>query len=314
MSRPRMYLLLSEIWTMADPRDLLQLTDYAVVAERTGFHGVMVGEHVVMGAHSAINGVPENPRDWLRAGNQDPFYPHPSNLHVLSAMASATTSLRLMAAAVLAPLRHPLVLAKELATVDLLSRGRLIVVPGVSWQREEYEALGTPFEERGRILDEQLEIWSSLWRHGSPITFHGRHFDFTDIHVEPQPHRSGGPELWIGGRAFKPWTLRRAVKYGQGLFPIARPSPEELAQLREALSTAGRDTRGFEVGAILFGPSFKSRGDLLNLDEALAPVEQMITEGFTTFVIKPSQYIDDGAQMGDFCREVMAKVGSLGEG
>jgi probable F420-dependent oxidoreductase len=310
---PKMYLILSETWTMTDARDLGRLVDYAVEAERAGFHGVMIGEHVVLGPHSAVNGVPENPRGWLGKGNQDPFYPHPSSLHLLSAIASATTRLRLMAAAVLTPLRHPLLLAKEFATVDLLSRGRLIVLPGVSWQREEYEALGVPFEARGRILDEQLEIWDSLWRHGSPISHHGEHFDFADMHVEPQPYRKGGPELWIGGRSFQPWTLRRAVRYGQGVFPVQPPTPEDLAQLRDALAAAGRDAATFEIGAILFGPPFKGADDLLDLDEALAPVEGMMRDGFTTFVLKPSQYIDDGAQLGDFCREVVSKLSGLGD-
>ncbi|MCU1346809.1 MAG: F420-dependent oxidoreductase [Acidimicrobiia bacterium] len=306
-----MYLILSETWTMTDPRDLRRLVDYAVVAEQAGFHGVMVGEHVVHGPNSAFRGVPKNPRMWLRDGNQDPRYPHPSGLHLLTAMAAVTTTLRLMAAAMLTPLRHPLIVAKELATVDLISQGRLIVLPGVSWQREEYAAIGVPFEQRGRILDEQLEIWEALWQKGSPVSYHGEHFDFTDMYVEPEPYRPGGPEMWIGGRAFSPWTLRRAVRYGQGFFPVIHPSADDLAALRSELKAAGRDPETFEMGALLFGPPFKGTDDLLDIDEALAPMEAMITQGFTTFVLKPSQYINDGALLGDFCRDVMSKVGRL---
>lgn len=306
-----MYLILSETWTMTDPRDLRGLVDHAVVAEQAGFHGVMIGEHVVHGPNAAIDGAPTNPRDWLRAGNQPPAYPHPSGLHLLSAIASVTSRLRLMAAAVLSPLRHPLLLAKELATVDLVSRGRLIVLPGVSWQREEYEALGVQFDQRGRILDEQLEIWEALWRDGSPISHHGEHFDFTDIYVEPQPYRAGGPELWIGGRSFKPWTLRRAVRHAQGLFPILPLTTDDLAEVDAAMRAAGRDPASLEIGTILFGPPFKGADDLLDLDEALAPVGTMLAQGFTTFVLKPSQYIDDAALLGDLCRDVMRKVGHL---
>jgi probable F420-dependent oxidoreductase len=311
MAGPKMYLLLSEVWTMTDPRDLRRLVDYAVEAERAGFHGVMVGEHVVHGPNAAFRGVPKNPRAWLRDGNQDPMYPHPIGLQLLSAMGAVTTKLRLMAAAVLTPLRHPLLLAKELATVDLISQGRLIVLPGVSWQREEYEALGVPFEVRGRILDEQLEIWELLWRGGSPVSYHGEHFNFSDIFVEPQPYRPGGPELWIGGSAFAPWALRRAVRYGQGFFPVIHPTLDDLAALGAALVKAGRDPATFEVGALLFGPRFKGATDLLDLNETLAPVEEMMAQGFTTFVVKPSQYIDDGAQLGDLCRDIINKVSHL---
>jgi probable F420-dependent oxidoreductase len=311
MAAPKMYLILSEVWTMTDPRELRRLVDYAVEAERAGFHGVMIGEHVVMGPDAAFRGLPKNPRQWLRDGNQDPMYPHPIGLHLLSAMAAVTTNLRLMAAAVLTPMRHPLLLAKELATIDLVSRGRLIVLPGVSWQREEFAALGVPFGERGAILDEQLEIWEALWRDGSPVSYHGHHFDFGDVYVEPQPYRPGGPELWIGGSAFAPWTLRRAVRYGQGFFPVIHPTTDELAALDDALLAAGRDPTAFERGAILFGGRFKSSDDLLDVDEALAPVERMLAEGFTTFVVKPSQFIDDGAQLGDLCRDIINKVGHL---
>src|SRR5690606_11578448 len=137
----RLYAILSENWTMTDPRDLRGFVDHATVLEDAGFTGVMLGEHVTMGPHSDHLGAPENPRDWLKSGNQPPDYPHPSGLHVLSAMAAVTSRLQLLAGAVLAPLRHPLALAKDLSTLDLISRGRLTFIPGVSWQREEYEAL-----------------------------------------------------------------------------------------------------------------------------------------------------------------------------
>jgi probable F420-dependent oxidoreductase len=309
--RPKLYLILSEIWTMTDPRDLHRVVEYAAEAERAGFHGVMIGEHVVLGPSSAYKGLPDNPRDWLAAGNQDPRYPHPSGLHLLTAIASVTSKLRLMAGALLSPLRPPLLLAKELATIDLISQGRLIVIPGVSWQREEYEALNVPFGERGSILDEQLEIWERLWTNGSPVSYSGRHFQFSNIYVEPQPFRVGGPELWTGGRQFSPWAVRRAVRYSKGFFPVIAPSDEELAELGEAMSKAGRNLVDLELGAFLFGPPFRDSTGLLDLDAALRPAKDLYARGFSTFVIKPSQYIDDGAAVGDLCRTIIRKVEDL---
>src|SRR5690349_22293961 len=102
----------------------------------------MISEHIVLGPSAGANGVMANPREYALPGNQDPATPWPSSLPLLSAIAAVTSRIRLVAGAVLAPLRHPLILAKELATVDLLSEGRLVVLPSVSWSRDEYTALG----------------------------------------------------------------------------------------------------------------------------------------------------------------------------
>jgi len=311
---PQFFLLLSEVWTMTDPRDLRRLVGYAVAAEQAGFDGVMMGEHLVMGPNAARDGKPKNPREWIKSWNQDPTYSHPSSLLVLSAMAAATTRLRLLAAAVLAPLRHPLLLAKELATLDLLAEGRLTVLPAVSWQEEEYRALNANFPKRGEVLDETLDIWRKLWTHGSPVTHHGRHYQFGPSYVEPQPYRKGGPALWFGGRAFAPWAVRRAAKYGSGFFSIVPPTQADLERLQAAMKEAGRDPAELEMAAFIFGAGFKGSDDLLDLDAALAVVPGLMQRGFSTFVIKPSQYINDGAQVGDFCAEVVRKVRVLAGG
>lgn len=311
MRKPRLFLLLSEIWSMTDGRDLPRVVELAVAAEKCGFNGVMIGEHVVSGANSAINGVPRNPRDWLRVGNQPPMYPHPSSLHLLAAIAARTTRLRLLAAGLLTPLRHPLLMAKELATVDLISRGRLIVLPTVSWQEEEYAALNVPFHKRGKILDEQLEIWERLWTKGSPVSHHGEMFRFENAYVEPRTFRSGGPALWFGGRGLKPHLLRRAVRYGQGYWPVVPMTVDETAQLHNALREAGRDPDDFEMGAMLSGPAFRGADDLLDLDEALAPVPELWERGVSTFLVKPSVFMDDDAHIESFCRDVVRKVDAL---
>ena len=141
---------------------------WAQVAEDTGFDAVMISEHVVLGPDASANGVMGNPRDYAMPGNQDPEMPWPNSLMLLSAMASVTQHLRLVAGAIIAPLRHPLLLARELGTLDLISEGRLVVQPTVSWSRDEYAALGVPFTKRGKILDEQLEILQLAWQ-GGPI-------------------------------------------------------------------------------------------------------------------------------------------------
>ena len=216
---PRLVLLLSENWTMTSPRDLRGLVRIAVEAEEAGFDAVMVSEHVVMGRGADSGGLPANPRDYALVGNQDPATPWPDPLLLLAAIASATSRLRLIAGAVIPPLRHPLLIAKQLATLDLLSEGRLIVQPTVSWHRAEYEALGVPFERRGELLDEHLAAWSALWGQ-SPASFEGVHYRFSDVYLEPKPFRPAGPVLWFGGSSLHDRLLRRLVTYGSGFNPL----------------------------------------------------------------------------------------------
>lgn len=299
---------------MSDPRDLAAYVRLAVAVERSGLDGVMVGEHVAMGPNSSFRGPPLNPRDWLMAGNQDSRYPHPASLLVLSAMAAVTTRVRLIAGAVITPLRHPIGLAKDLATLDLISRGRLIIIPGVSWQEEEYAALNVPFHERGSILDEQLDIWQRLWEGGSPVSSGGKHFAFDDIYVEPAPYRAKGPEMWIGGKATSPWALRRVARYGTGFFPIFPPSADELNELTERLATVGRRLEDLDLGAFVFGKPFTDASSTLDLDAALAGVPDLLERGINNLVIKPSQFIDDPDLLEEFCREFRAKVEALARG
>src|SRR5438128_5936456 len=196
----RLLLILTENWTMRPPPDVGDLVDFAVEAERAGIDGVMVSEHIVLGPGANAAGLPANPRDYALPGNQDPATPWPSPVVLLSAVAAATEHLRLVAGAIISPLRHPLATAKDLATLDRLSRGRLIVLPTVSWHRDEYDALGVPFNRRGELLDEHLAAWQVLW-HDTPATFAGRHYGFSDVYFEPKPFRPDGPRLWFGGES-----------------------------------------------------------------------------------------------------------------
>jgi alkanesulfonate monooxygenase SsuD/methylene tetrahydromethanopterin reductase-like flavin-dependent oxidoreductase (luciferase family) len=231
----KLVLVLSENWTLTSPRDLRALVRMAVEAEAAGADAVMVSEHLALGPNSSAEGEPENPREYALPGNQPPETPWPSSLVLLSAIASATTRLRLAASAIIAPLRHPIALAKELATLDLLSEGRLVVQPTVSWHRDEYDALGVPFGKRGELLDDHLAAWQALWR-DTPTSFEGRHYAFRDVYAEPKPFRPDGPRLWFGGESLHPRLLRRLVAYGHGFNPLGRPSEEDLERLAAAFA------------------------------------------------------------------------------
>ena len=309
MAPPKLILILSENWTMTSPRDLPSLVRFAVEAEQAGFDAVMVSEHVVLGPGANSEGLPANPRDYALPGNQDPTTPWPSSLVLLSAVAAVTTRLRLVAGAIIPPLRHPLVLAKDLATLDLLSQGRLVVQPTVSWHRAEYDALGVPFGARGALLDEHLAAWSTLW-HDTPASFQGAYHSFHDVFLEPKPFRPEGPTLWFGGSSLHERLLRRIVAYGRGFNPLGRPTPAELQRLLSAMNEGGRSMDEVEMVGGTRG-EFPDRVSVADLGRALSSIPEQVSAGFTSICIKPSQFIDDPARIGAFCREVVERVAAL---
>ncbi|MBV9003592.1 MAG: TIGR03619 family F420-dependent LLM class oxidoreductase [Solirubrobacterales bacterium] len=300
---PRFVLVLSENWTMTSPRDLRALVRIAQDAEVAGIDGVMLSEHIVLGASAGARGRPANPRDYAAPGNQDPATPWPDSIVLMAAIAAATSTLRLIAAAIIAPLRHPLLLAHQLATLDLLSEGRLVVQPTVSWHREEYDALGVPFERRGELLDEHLSAWRELWLH-TPAGFEGRHYRFHDVYLEPKPFRPHGPRLWFGGSSVGPWIIRRLVAYGHGFHPFGQPTAEEMRPLAEAMGNAGRDFAELEVVGGIRG-RFPAAGGVADLDEAAEAIPAQLEAGYTTICFKPSQFTDDPAEVGRLCRRLV---------
>jgi probable F420-dependent oxidoreductase len=306
---PRLVLILSENWTLVSPRDLPALVEMAVEAEAAGFDAVMVSEHVVLGRGADSLGLPENPRDYALVGNQDPATPWPSSLVLLSAITAVTTRLRLAASAIIAPLRHPLELAKHLATLDLLSRGRLVVQPTVSWHRPEYDALGVPWEKRGALLDDHLAAWEVLWRE-TPASFEGHHFAFEDVYLEPKPFRPEGPILWFGGSSLHDRLLRRLVRYGHGFNPLGAVSDAHLERLRSALRDAGRDPDELELVGGTRG-RFPDAASVADLDEALAAIPRQLERGFGTICIKPSQFTDDLEEVPALLRRIRERVAHL---
>jgi alkanesulfonate monooxygenase SsuD/methylene tetrahydromethanopterin reductase-like flavin-dependent oxidoreductase (luciferase family) len=307
---PRLVLVLSENWTLTSPRDLRSLVRMAVEAEDAGVDAVMVSEHIVLGPSAGSAGVMFNPRDYALPGNQDPATPWPSSIVLLSAIAAATTRLRLAAAAVIAPLRHPLVMARELGSLDLLAEGRLVVQPTVSWHRDEYEALAVPFRRRGALLDEHLAAWEVLWQE-TPASFEGTFYRFDDVYFEPKAHRPDGPTLWFGGERMHPALLRRLVRYGSGFHPLGRPSDEDMALLRDAMREAGRDVAELELVGGIRG-RFTEPDRPADLEPALEAIPEQLEAGFTTICFKPSQYVDEIGGVGPLCSRIVAHVEALG--
>ncbi len=286
----RALLVLTENWTLRPRPTLPDLVTLAREVEAVGVDGVMVSDHVVLGPSANENGEPPNLRDYALPGNQSPDTWWPSPYVLLSAIAGATSHLRLVLGAIISPLRHPLVSAKDLGTLDLLSEGRLVVLPTVSWHRDEYAALGVEFGQRGSILDEQLAIWREAWTR-SPVSHHGQHYNFDEVWVEPKAFRVGGPTLWFGGSSVHGAVARRLATYGSGFNPLGRPSAEELDRLDEALRAAGRRPEEIEMVGGIRG-RFEGADDVASLDEALEGVVEQLERGYSTICFKPSMFTD----------------------
>ena len=197
----------------------------AEVAERLGYTTVWTTDHVLVNHESA--------------GEYGRIF---DAILTLAHVAGRTSKVRLGTSVLVVPQRQAVVLAKELATLDVLSRGRLSVGVGVGWSPEEYANLGAAdrYHVRGAYLDETIRLWRHLWS-GSTGPFEGRFHGFTDFVFEPLPVQSGGPPILVGGRSEA--AYRRAGTLGDGYhFSTVPPSAlaERLGIVRAAAESSGR--------------------------------------------------------------------------
>ena len=243
-------------------------------AEAVGFESVWGGEHVVL--PTTI----ESPYPYTTDGKipAEPDTPIPDPLIWLAFVAAAAPSLRLGTCILIVPQRNPLVLAKEIATLDRLSGGRVELGLGVGWLREEFEALGVPWARRGARNDEYVAAMRALWA-GPHAEFHGEFVDFAPVTCSPRPVQPRIPIL-VGGDT--PAALQRAVRIADGYFPGAT-DPVRLAALVERLRvrpprSTDRDPAEIEVNANFGSPA----GDPLEHVERLRSlgVGRIMVPGF----------------------------------
>lgn len=176
-----------------------------------------------------------------------PHTPYLEPVTVLAAAAMCTERARIGSSVFILGHRNPVVMAKMLTTIDTLSNGRLICGVGVGWWREEFAALGIPFEARGRRSDEMLRVFKTLWTDAAP-RFEGEFYRLSDIGFAPKPVQKPHPPLWIGGHSQA--ALHRAVTLGDGWHASAQ-TPEQmrhyLERLRKVAEEAGRAFESLEL-------------------------------------------------------------------
>jgi probable F420-dependent oxidoreductase len=183
-------------------------------AEELGFAHLSVSDHVVVPRSIESRYPYSESGAWPGAASGACL----EQFTLLAWLAAISSKARLITAVAVIPYRGAVHTAKIAATIDVLSKGRMVVGVGAGWLKEEFEALNTPpFEERGRVTDEWLQSFKILWTEDDP-RFEGRHVRFANVSFLPKPVRKPHPPIWVGGES--PPALRRTVRYGDTWFPI----------------------------------------------------------------------------------------------
>lgn len=311
-SRPSLQLSLPlPSFTAQRPDSWEFVLERARLLDQAGVDRLLVSDHVVFGEHLEEYGRPEIGGT---AGGKQPTGPDGhwlEPLTTLAVVAGTTQRIRLGTNIILAALRRPVVLAKQAATLDVLSGGRLDLGVGVGWQKEEYEAAGLDFTARGMLLNETLAICQALWTQVR-ASHTSATLSFEGIHMMPKPVRETVP-IWVSGTV-NPQVVRRLARFGTGWIPwgdAARDLPASIAAMKEALAQAGRDPAGLQVSGAM--GSVRGADGRMDVGATMDAVPALAAAGVTDF--RPAVRIpDDPAAAEDLLDELVVAFRTAGGG
>ncbi|MEM7003313.1 MAG: TIGR03619 family F420-dependent LLM class oxidoreductase [Pseudomonadota bacterium] len=227
--------------------DAATLTHFAQTMERLGMHSAWVSDHVCWPAD--INSKYPYTEDGSFGPSPDMAWLDP--IGTLQYVAGVTDKLRLGTSVLILPYRPPVATAKQLATLDVLSNGRLILGAGVGWMAEEAKVLGMPWDQRGRRSDEQLALFETLFNDAEP-EFQGAFYQVPKVGFEPKPLQSPLP-IWVGGSSDA--AFRRAARFGTGFHAAFQPLhviEEEFAAVKRYAEALHRDPTQYTLSVRLF--------------------------------------------------------------
>ena len=288
MSRPTLTIGLANYGSLFPADEWYRFVDLGRAADDAGVDRIVVVDHVVMGPHT------EN-YVWGKFP-VPPEAPWFEPLILLGALAAATSRVRLATGILIAPLRPAALLAKQAATLDVISRGRLDLGVGTGWQREEYDAEGIDFARRGDLLSDTLEACKALWR-DLPAAVDTPTISFRDVYCAPQPLQAGGVPLWIAG-SLHARNLERIVRWGDAWIPIMGASIHDIAdgarRIAEAWRAAGRDPATLGVQA----PLRIERGDdgHPDLARSIDSVPELVAAGATDIHVTLRAFSNDPSE------------------
>lgn len=260
----------------------------AKAAEQHGIESLWTVEHVVVPQNYAST-YPYSPSGKM-PGSEDAPIPDP--LAWIAFMAGLTSTVRLATGILILPQRSPVILAKECATIDVLSEGRLTLGVGIGWLAEEFDAIGVPFSERAARTEESIRALRALWSRDE--TFHGDFYSFTEARCYPKPVQPDGVPIVVGGHSLA--AARRAGRLGDGFFPGRGDLPALFAECRRAAEQAGRDPDSIELTA--GGPP------------TLEFAEQMAGLGVHRLVVPPPSFAPDDIDraLGEISERIIQKL------
>jgi probable F420-dependent oxidoreductase len=276
--------------------DLAGVIDVAREADDAGIHQLVMTDHLAIGPRT----------------DRYPFaakFPYPPQepwlepLSVLAAFAAATTNVRLGTGVLIGPTRSALVIAKTVATLDVLSRGRVDLGLGTGWQREEFTDPGLPFIGRTARMEDAVRACRAVWEQEPPVSFVSESVSFTDLWCEPRPVQPRVP-IWFSGAA-NDATVRRIAELGDGWLPLAIPIDDVSAtieQLRAAFRDRGRDPATLQIRQNL---AVKTDDDgQVDLRATVAPVSDLAARGVTMVSVALGRFLRSREDIGPFLRDL----------
>lgn len=252
--------------------------------EAAGFESAWTVEHTVVPAGYEST-YPYSP-DGKMAGGIDDF-PLPDPLIWMSYVAAATHEIKLATGILILPQHNPVITAKQVATLDHMSGGRVLLGIGVGWLKEEFEAIGASFADRGARTDEYVAAMRTLWSQASP-SFEGDFVTFRNAYCQPQPINGTVPVI-VGGHSQA--AARRAGRLGDGFFPARGASADLIGLAKQSAEEAGRDPAALEITTSM-PESLADLADLaaIGVDRVLVPVTAMA--GMATAIANPDQALE----------------------
>ncbi len=272
-----------------DPAKAVELLE---AGEEAGFESAWTVEHTVVPA-GYESSYPYSSDGRMAGGKND--IPLPDPLIWMAYAAAATSKIKLGTGILILPQHSPVVAAKQIATLDYMSGGRVLLGIGVGWLKEEFDAIGVPFADRGRRTDEYVAAMRELWSADVP-SFHGEFVNFDGAYCRPQPVNKAVPII-VGGHSKA--AARRAGRLGDGFFPARGASPELIDLVKRSAEEAGRDPEAIEITTSLPDdletiPTLAAAG----VDRLLVPVTSMA--GLNTVISSPEDALNWRAFIGKY--------------